>query len=157
MEKSLRIQLFTRTSALRKTVLSQRRKDRTKWKRYQLELQNMDKGRFLLCKRERRVRREDWIAGPLAPMRDVGLLKEKYGTVQPQMTQFPDVPRNVKALKPLDYAIVAGDRVVVVSGPDRIKGLIGQVGDVDKDKQVVTIIGVNVVCTRQPPSARIHN
>lgn len=151
MERSLRIQLAARSKTLRSITFNQRRRERTKWKRYQLELRNMEKGQFLLCKRERRIRREDWFGGSLAPMRDVGLIKEKYGAMQASMTQFPDVPREWNARAPPDYSIVAGDRVVVVNGPDRIKGQIGQVQDVDKAKQIVTIIGVNVVCIKTKP------
>jgi large subunit ribosomal protein L24 len=108
---------------------------------YKANLANAD------IKRERQVRREDYELGPLAPRRDVGTMKDTYGTVhaiqmsgkrltpKERVEQYPDTPRYIN--------IVPEDRVVLLHGRD--KGKIGKVTGVDNKTFEVTVEGLNLV------------
>lgn len=101
-----------------------------------------------LLQEARVARREDWEMGPLAPRRDVGDKKEKYGTISPQSMNKPELRKEEKEaiLKPWGgrfLNITEGDRVVVLEGRD--KGKIGKVLSIDKDRAQVTVEGLNLV------------
>lgn len=99
-------------------------------------------------KNARSARREDYDLGPLAPRRDVGLKKETYGTIQTNRLNGPKLTMEERlAVNPSGgrFAnIVAGDRVVVLEGKD--KGRIGKVQSFDREKQQITVEGMNMVC-----------
>lgn len=87
----------------------------------------------------RKRRREDWLLGPLAPRRDVGELREKYGTIDARRTQLPAADPDTK----LELAPFAeGDRVVLLKGRD--KGKIGVVREFDDETQTVRIKNLNM-------------
>ncbi|KFX93125.1 hypothetical protein O988_06975 [Pseudogymnoascus sp. VKM F-3808] len=98
-------------------------------------------------KNARAARREDYDLGPLAPRRDVGLKKDTYGTIHSHRLQGQKLTdEEKKAVNPSGWRyanIVAGDRVVLLEGAD--KGRIGKVQSFDKEKQQVTIEGLNMV------------
>jgi len=118
-------------------------------------------------KEERANRREDWILGPLAPNRDVGRDNGKLGTISADLTPEPELPRSVRAsprgrgYDAIDKSgegrnklfkgrtivgnVVAGDRVVIVHGPQRLRGQIGEVLDVDYEKEELKLKNINIV------------
>lgn len=91
-------------------------------------------------KAERKNRREDWLLGPLAPNRDVGKLKDAYGSMDPERQTPAEIPV-AKRAKYCNFAV--GDRVCVIEG--REKGKIGEVQEVDRKTETVTVQGLNVV------------
>lgn len=99
-------------------------------------------------KNARRVRREDYELGPLAPKRDVGSLKDTYGTIHTNRLHGPILqPEERLKVNPSGgkYGnIVDDDRVVLLEGND--KGKIGKVMRVDRQRQEVTVEGLNLVC-----------
>ena len=86
------------------------------------------------------AQREDWLLGPLAPRRDVGSLKDTYGTVSIRRL------RGVYIGRKHDYCIVEGDRVAVVEQAFRDYGKIGTVRDVREEAMECTVEGLNLVC-----------
>lgn len=98
-------------------------------------------------KKARIARREDRELGPLAPRRDVGDLKDTYGTIESSRLRGPlKRPEDRKEAQ----LIVAGDRVVVTEGRD--KGRIGEVSSVDRKRHEAIVKGLNMVCDISPPS-----
>ena len=91
-------------------------------------------------KAARKALREDWELGPLAPRRDVGALKDTYGTMDPRRLH-PSAPEPSKKLE--YHNIVEGDRVVFIRG--REKGKIGVVDGVDKEADTLKVDGLNLV------------
>lgn len=161
MQKVLRINLNARNQALKKARRSHLKDMRKQWgqhddhKIYQLrETRNM-------VKTERQERREDWISGPLAPKRDVGLKHGNYGTLDSQFMQSPDIPGALSKwpkskgddLIGDDWKgtgnhgnLVEGDRVCVIRGTDAIRGQIGIIKEVFPERAELTIDGLNIVC-----------
>lgn len=97
----------------------------------------------------RKARREDYDLGPLAPRRDVGDLKDRYGTIGTHRMQGRDLSKEEleKRLKNVGgqhLNIVEGDRVVLLEGRDR--GKIGKVKSVEKKRGECTVEGLNMVC-----------
>ncbi|KAJ9665107.1 hypothetical protein H2201_004767 [Coniosporium apollinis] len=99
-----------------------------------------------------KAQREDWELGSLAPRRDVGDLKDTYGTLD---------PRRLSPVKPepkdrIEYHnIVEGDRVVMIKGRDR--GKIGEVTELNKETDTVTVRGYNLVDVPVPQWMRKVN
>lgn len=127
-------------------------------------------------KEERANRREDWLLGPLAPNRNVGKEKGKLGTISSDIVSNPDLPKAVRA-SPQGYGydavdktgqgknklfkgrtivgnVVAGDRVVVVHGPERLRGQIGEVLSVDHKKEELKVKDVNIVSGLLPRTSK---
>lgn len=90
-------------------------------------------------KDERKHRREDWLCGPLAPMRDVGEKAGIFGTAGQEIAQPPEVPERLRP-KEEEIPFVSGDRVVVIRGLGR--GKIGEVLEVKHDTGTVSVKGV---------------
>jgi large subunit ribosomal protein L24 len=103
-----------------------RESQNAKWKVYWEDVRN-----------ERKTRREDWLMGPLAPVRDSGLQKNTYGAT---------TPRRLMAVEPLEedkikhVPFMKGDRVVVTSGRER--GKIGKISMVHDSYQAATVEGI---------------
>lgn len=108
--------------------------------RDQLKLRRQEIRKSVLA--ERTARREDWIMGPLAPQRDVGNMKDTYGTISRREL------RGVEKLEGTwkDWCIKEGDRVVVVGAKQRDRGKIGTVTDVNEKSEDCIVDGLNMVC-----------
>jgi large subunit ribosomal protein L24 len=99
-------------------------------------------------KQARAARREDWELGPLAPRRDVGDLKDTYGTISSHrvrgtLLHHKDVEEKLKSVGGKYMNIVAGDRVVLLEGRD--KGKIGKIAATDAKRAECTVSGLNMV------------
>ncbi|EOD50098.1 putative kow motif domain protein [Neofusicoccum parvum UCRNP2] len=99
----------------------------------------------------RKHRREDWLLGPLAPRRDVGEWREKWGTIDARRTQLPAVDPDKKLELP---PFAEGDRVVLLRGRD--KGRIGEIREFDEDSQTVRVKGLNLADVAVPEYMRKH-
>lgn len=106
-------------------------------------------------KRAKDHHKEDWELGPLAPRRDVGDLKDKYGALSQHLLESPQLTSEERKKRIARFAgkgprnfpycnIRKGDRVVLLSGRD--KGKIGKIRDVDLNKGEVKVEGLNKVC-----------
>ncbi|KAF1814531.1 hypothetical protein P152DRAFT_456801 [Eremomyces bilateralis CBS 781.70] len=82
------------------------------------------------------AQREDWRLGPLAPRRDVGEGRTKYGYLDAFLAH--GVPFSYHGG---DRAIRGGDRVVVLAGRD--KGKIGKATDVNHKNRTCKVAGLN--------------
>ncbi len=86
--------------------------------------------------------------GLLAPRRDVGDLKDTYGTINSQRLrgrELSDEEREV-ALESVGgryLNLVKGDRVVLLEGRD--KGKIGTISSTDAKRAELTVEGLNMV------------
>jgi len=169
MQKTVRINLQARKNLLKQAQEKKVACAKKEWNQYHQQKQVLDAKTRQYVKEERANRREDWILGPLAPNRNVGTSKGTFGTVDVELLQTPMVPTQVQeGPKRLGYDasdyegkhkrkaftgrtvvgnVVAGDRVVVVRGPERIRGKIGSVLTVDHDREELRIDNINVVST----------
>lgn len=170
MQKTVRINLQARKNLLKQTRKSKVAAAKHEWNQYHLQKNVTERTARRYVKEERANRREDWILGPLAPNRNIGNSKGTFGTIDVEMIQSPMVPRQVKAApkRPgydaMDWEgkhkniaftgdtivgnVAVDDRVVVVHGPERIKGMIGTVLSVDEDREELRIQNINVVSIR---------
>jgi large subunit ribosomal protein L24 len=119
-----------------------------------------------LTNRERRSRREDWIAGPLAPNRNTGPLAGKYGTVHSNLSVLPTYPKDEqKGPKGRGHDVlgsendegkgwegygnegnlVEGDRVCIVRGREDLRGRIGTIKTLTPERKEVTVERLNTV------------
>lgn len=155
---------------IRRTLLAERQAARRTEKRKAIKLRewaktNREQTNYALrdvkndLVKARQARREDWELGPLAPKRDVGDYKEKYGTISTNRLTGPELERKDidKALETVGgkhLHIVTGDRVVILEGRD--KGRIGKVKETSRERAEVTVEGLNMVClpfaVSDPPS-----
>lgn len=115
-------------------------------------------------KNARLNRREDYELGPLAPKRDVGDVKDTYGTTDgSRMRSQPIDPRKIEqVLKDVGYEkkwrtvhFVVGDRVVMLEGKD--KGRIGYISAIDIPKGEATIEGMNMVRLQQSAQVNLQD
>lgn len=168
MQKTLRINLLARNQSVKRAKKIKSRKLYDEWTDYKSQDVGQEKILRGYLKEERLHRREDWKLGPLAPHRDAGKRKGQLGAIAYDVAFNPEIPKEVrKTPKEPGYSImstiaddpkfplftgttivgnvVAGDRVVVVKGPTRIRGQIGFVTDIDISKEEVKISNVNIV------------
>lgn len=150
MQKVIRRTLLAEKQAARQLARRQRRNELDEFYQRRDRTQQWGAENLRRIKENREVRREDWELGELAPKRNVGSQAETYGSIGAQFSQEP-VARRKEILEILDIwggkkhlNITAGDRVVVISGPD--KGKIGKVNRVDKQRAEVECDGLNMVC-----------
>lgn len=164
MQKAIRLNIAGRNSTLKARRKFKEAETKQAWKDWH-QLTNRQKvihGEFRA--EERLARRQDWIAGPLAPNRNSGARRGTYGTVTTTLTQLPEIPKSVREGPRLEgYAVrrendkkgfkgktivgnvVQYDRVVIVAGPERLRGLIGTVNHVDHVKEEVKLRNINTV------------
>lgn len=148
MQKVLRINAQARKQAVKEVRNAVKKKDKKADKDYWAYQHYAARSLGERSRAERKARREDWMAGPLAPDRDTGLDRGAIGSVTAQALHVrarPD-PKAKKDLSGNRPNIVTGDRVVVIKGQHR--GTIGEVVDVKKDEGNVTLQGINTV--REP-------
>lgn len=96
----------------------------------------------------RYARREDYELGPLAPRRDVGDLKDTYGTIGSHRVQGPELQKaelekRLASVGGQHLNIAEGDRVVILEGRDR--GKIGKIKSIDKKRAECMVEGMNMV------------
>ncbi len=168
MQKVLRINLIARNTAL-KNARKQKLKDiRKEWREHDQARIVLDKDVRQLIKNERRARREDWAAGPLASQRDVGNKESVYGAGPASLLRAPKFPSSVvrgpkgngwdpvgsEGLKGENKEwegegnegnIVVGDRVCVVQGKESLIGQIGRVKELQADRRSVSVENINMV------------
>lgn len=140
MQRVLRRNILSRNQVLRRK--RKQLEHDAKVENQQILTAQVRLSRYMLddIKAERKARREDWLLGPLAPNREVGVVKGSFGALEADRQNLPDV-RVSKRVKYCNF--VSGDRVCVVDG--REKGKIGEVVDVDRATETVTVQGLNVV------------
>lgn len=145
MQKVLRRSQQARKLAAQKSSEFQKGKERQERKNYLETVRRLQGSVAKNIKAERRNRREDWERGSLAPRRDVGENEATYGTTSVYDLYPPDPPEKDR-LKwwPVDV----GDRVVVTRGRDR--GKIGTISEVQKNKGMVVLPGINVIDVAVP-------
>lgn len=97
----------------------------------------------------RKNRREDWELGPLAPRRDAGDKSKTYGTYSVYDFSLPELGKREQMKF---VPISEGDRVVVVKGRDR--GQIGEVQEIQRDRNGVRVQGLNMVDVAVPKYMR---
>ena len=123
-----------------------------------------------LIKNEKKTRRINWLAGPLAPNQDIGKGKGQYGTVEdvafrpielprvaragPKVTGYQDIdwldPEEVERKgfkgRTIIGNVIRGDHVVIVSGNETLKGVVGLVKEVDESAETIVLEEINMVC-----------
>ncbi|KAL3427674.1 KOW domain-containing protein domain-containing protein [Phlyctema vagabunda] len=150
-------QIIKRTAQAEKHAARRlaRRKDKllrdwTKSRREQIQFGRKDETDKI--QEARAVRREDYELGPLAPRRDVGDLKETYGTINAQRTRGQPLKGDeldvLKTVGGRYLNIVTGDRVVLLEGRD--KGKIGEITATDAKRNQCTVKGLNVIDVAVP-------
>ncbi|KAJ9498377.1 hypothetical protein H2202_006064 [Exophiala xenobiotica] len=177
MQKILRINLLARNQALKATRKKNLKKLKADWREYDRRQIETEKTKREYLKDERKHRREDWIAGPLAPKRNVAEKADTYGAVSALLVQGPEIPkRALKGPKGTgsdqvgsegreteqkewegegnEGNILAGDRVCVVIGDAGIRGRIGTALDVNLERKQITIEGLNMADVELPPGTR---
>lgn len=172
MQRTARINLIARNQLTKQSRKAKLRTDKRQWDEWHQVKQQVEQYRRQYTKEERLARREDWVLGPLAPNRDTGLERGVFGTLdRDAVLQNPTVPQSVRdvpkhpGFEARDYGeegkkgftgrTIAGnvalqDRVVIVHGPDRLRGLIGRVMMVDDEKEEVRLTGINLVSIANP-------
>lgn len=96
----------------------------------------------------RQARIEDRDLGPLAPRRDVGDMKDAYGTINQSQLQLPEIhdSKRAEVLKSVGgryLNIAKGDRVVLLDGRD--KGKIGKITEIEAKRGMCKVEGLNMV------------
>ena len=171
MQKVLRINLLARNQALKNTRRKNLKDLKKEWKNHDQTRIYLENEQNKLIRTERKARREDWAAGPLAPKRDIGTSSGVYGTVNAFLSREPEIPAQVRpgpkgngwdlvgseGLEGEDKEwegegnegnIVQGDRVCVVAGKESLIGHIGVVKEVELKRRALKIANFNMVNTR---------
>lgn len=150
MQKVIRRTLLAEKQAARQLARRQRKNELDEFFLRRDRMMTWNAENLRRIKESKVARREDWELGELAPKRNVGSQAEAYGSIGAEYSQEP-VARRKEVLEILDLwggkkhlNITEGDRVVVISGPD--KGKIGKVNKVDKQRAEVECDGLNMVC-----------
>ncbi|RDL38054.1 Uncharacterized protein BP5553_05487 [Venustampulla echinocandica] len=153
MQKVFRRTVLAERQAARRGARRREKNNRDfrKAQRDQTFFQNRERGAIL--KQAAINRKEDWELGALAPKRDVGEWKEKYGTVNPHTLRGPMLFGEERYKKLEIFGgkylnITAGDRVVLLEGRD--KGKIGTIKEIDARRAECTIEGLNLVDVSVP-------
>lgn len=139
MEKILKRAAQAARTADRRIAKRQEAVKKTQKYAIRLRQQGARKATTQLILDERKRRKEQWERGPLAPRYDVGPSATSYGTVPDNIINIPEV---YKDLRPEWFHIKPGDRVVVLAG--RSRGTITEVTEVDREKCVLSLSGINV-------------
>lgn len=93
------------------------------------------------------ARIEDMVLGPLAPKRDIGELKDRFGTVGNNLLHPPEIGAMDRAKEEAAVGqnrFCVHDRVVVIRGKEA--GKIGTVTDINKESMQLSIRGFSGVC-----------
>lgn len=175
MQRVIRINVRRRARAAKLSKKAEYKQEWKGWRQYDQTKRARDKTLGDYAKEERAHRREDWMLGPLAPNRNSGDKQGTFGTLDIPAFALPKLPRaaqggpKIRGAHAVDWEgaardkqfrgrtivgnVVVGDRVCVVNGPDRLKGLIGYVAEVDFAQEFVRVTNVNVVDLKIPETA----
>lgn len=168
MQKTLRINLLARNQAVKRARKQKARQTFNEWKEYETRDATQEQKMRDYRKEERAHRHEDWKLGPLAPNRGVGKEKGKFGTISYDLQYNYTLPKDGQSTprlpgynrmsseevdnkyprfkgKTILGNVAAGDRVVIVQGPTRVRGQIGIVSSVDDEREELRISNVNIV------------
>ncbi|KAL2355534.1 hypothetical protein BJ546DRAFT_875252 [Cryomyces antarcticus] len=140
MQKVLQRTAMAKRQAARRALLRTQKEEADTARTKTMEHIQSLKEQSRVVKEARKNRREDWELGPLAPRRDVGENKQYYGTVDHKTLRGAEIPKKKRMEL---WTIVEGDRVVLLTGRD--KGKIGEVDNVNKETEEVTVTGLNRV------------
>jgi large subunit ribosomal protein L24 len=147
MQKLLRRAALADVQAARRLARKKDRYARQKAKTAREQSLQAKKEDSFNIKTARKVRREDWELGDLAPRRDVGLKKDTYATVGLNRMRGQELTLEERLKVNPEGGrypnVVAGDRVVILEGRD--KGKIGKVESLDTKTQEVAVEGLNLV------------
>lgn len=167
MQKGLRINTQVRKQFVKKARSARHRTERQEWKDYLNNAQGHRAAVSKYIKEERANRKEDWKLGPLAPNRDAGKHRGLLATIDVAFANLPAVPKYANngpkhsGSTYVDYGaeeskkfkgrtlvgnILIGDRVCIVKGDPKIRGLVGYVKDVEEDTESVRITNIYMVC-----------
>lgn len=128
-----------------KQKVAEKAKQNNERHRWEIQRQQVRGSWLKNAKEARKVRKEDWALGPLAPNRAVGWNSHIHGVLGRDELSSPNMPafmsRKVWAIKP-------GDRVAILKGKDA--GKIGEVESVQKNKDTVTLKDLNKVHSSVP-------
>jgi large subunit ribosomal protein L24 len=96
MQKVLRINTLARNQAVRKTRRQGLKDLKQEWYDHDQRKILHRRAELDQVRAERKARREDWMLGPLAPKRDVGLKQGVYGTMDHVQLKGPGLPAAVR-------------------------------------------------------------
>lgn len=163
MQKAIRIGLNARSQAIKKSRFDLRKQRKLAEVEYEKWAEKNKRLTAVQVKAERKSRREDFLAGPLAADRDVGLQRGSYGSLDAFQVRRGAPPVHVKGgpgpkhEEPVpgieqewegegnEGNIVVGDRVCIVKGREGSVGKIGRVMRVDDETGTLTLADVNTV------------
>lgn len=146
MQRVIQRTTLARNQATRKARIQKKKERRLDFKDCFRERVSLERTTLDNIREERIRRREDWYKGALAPNRDSGLTAGAYGTLTPQDTVLPTIPKHMRRRF---VNIAPGDRVVLLKGPDA--GKICEVSAVNLERESVTLKNSNQV--RKTPSS----
>lgn len=169
MEAVLRRTALVKSQAKRKARILDHKKLVRDRVQYRMQNSLICKETTQSIRNARKARREDWELGPIAPWRAAAAYAtvagdgvaggassgagpgtgasgtardEFFGTFSARRLNPPKVPEKYRVE---NWFIKEGDRCVVVEGREGVKGKIGVVKAVDKETEMVTLEGINMV------------
>lgn len=140
MQKVIQRTTLARNQAARKARILKEKQERLDVVKFFRERDEFQRHQIDTHRAAVKARNEDWYKGPLAPQRDSGLTAGTYGTLNPQDTFLPRIPKH---LRRQFINIAPGDRVVLLTGPDQ--GKICEVNTVDVESESLTVNDRNQV------------
>lgn len=151
MEKVLRRTALAKSQAKRKARIIAEKETTRDRVQFRIQTGAILRENSNAIRQARTSRRQDWELGTIAPWRESAshsaASKVPHGTWNVRILNPPKVP---EAYRVKDWFIREGDRVCVLEGRENVKGKIGKVKSLDKESEVVTIEGVNMVCFPNP-------
>lgn len=142
MQNVIRKTALARNQAQRKVILAEKAARRKEVKGAFRQRVNFQRQALDNIRAQKKNAREDWMRGPLAPRRDVGLEGRTYGALSPEALNPPEVPKHLRRKY---FNFVPGDRVCVIRGRD--KGNIDEILSVNHESETVTVRNMNMVCS----------
>ncbi|KAI1007150.1 hypothetical protein K3495_g1073 [Podosphaera aphanis] len=153
MQKLLRKATMAKGQLARRTAKLKAKQERDQQKSNRENAAYLYRQKKSLIEESRKVRREDWELGPLAPKRDVGNQTETYGAVDGHLIQGPRLSPEQAEEKMKNFggkflSLFVDDRVVLLEGRD--KGKIGKVIKIDRERAECTVEGLNLIDVKLP-------
>lgn len=140
MQNVIRKTALARNQAQRKVIRAEKVARRKEAKSALMQRFAFDRQELDNIRAQKKNAREDWLRGPLAPRRDVGVDGRTYGAFAPHTMNPPAIPKH---LRRKFFNFVPGDRVCVIRG--REKGNIDTITEVNHENETVTLKNTNIV------------